>query len=83
MSRALITNGDVIFGKLVVFSKLATERTKDPIGTDSETSPRYTSCSKNGALSLASSTWTITKQLAEAEAILVARTVKLKNLFVS
>lgn len=47
------------------------------MGADSDTSPVYIFCRKNGALSFLSSTWIITEHVADADAIFVTRTVKL------
>lgn len=52
-------------------------KTNDAIGADSMISPLYTCCMKYGALSLRSSTWIMAEHVADADAIFVARTVKL------
>lgn len=54
-----------------------TAKINDAIGADSEISPLYNCCMKYGALSFRSSTWMIAEHVADADAIFVARMVKL------
>lgn len=60
-----------------IFSVSLMARINDAIGADSDISPLYNCCVKYGALSFRSRMWIIAEEVAETEAIFVARIVKL------